>query len=301
MYLGQSNDPTTALKYRLGPVIISGGEHHEGHRGPLGWQSDPDHPQWTVQFELNGSGSDAFGEATTEGRHRCRRPRTRSRSSSTARSSRRRGSQGRSRAAPARSPAASPSRRPRTSRRMLNAGALPVELTRQSVQTVSPTLGQESLHQGIVAGLVGLIAAVPLPALLLPPARHRGVVRDVDLGDPRPRAGLARRRAVRVRADARGRRGPRDLARRHRGLLHRVLRTAEGRGARRQDGRGRRSSPRSSARTRRSWRPTSSRGSRRWSCTSRPSARCAGSRSPWASRRCSTCSSSGSSSGRRCS
>jgi preprotein translocase subunit SecD len=40
----------------------------------------------------------------------------------------------------------------------LNAGALPVELTRQSVQTVSPTLGKESLHQGIVAGVAGLIA-----------------------------------------------------------------------------------------------------------------------------------------------
>ena len=38
----------------------------------------------------------------------------------------------------------------------LNAGALPVELTRQSVRTVSPTLGDESLHQGIIAGLVGL-------------------------------------------------------------------------------------------------------------------------------------------------
>jgi preprotein translocase subunit SecD len=39
----------------------------------------------------------------------------------------------------------------------LNSGALPVELTRQSVQTVSPTLGSESLHQGIVAGIVGLV------------------------------------------------------------------------------------------------------------------------------------------------
>ena len=76
---------------------------------------------------------------------------------------------------------------------MLNAGALPVELTRQSVQTVSPTLGQESLRQGIVAGVAGLIAALPVPALLLPAARRRGVVRHVDLGDPRARAGLARR------------------------------------------------------------------------------------------------------------
>jgi protein-export membrane protein SecD len=39
----------------------------------------------------------------------------------------------------------------------LNAGALPVELTRQSVRTVSPTLGEESLHQGITAGLAGLL------------------------------------------------------------------------------------------------------------------------------------------------
>jgi preprotein translocase subunit SecD len=38
----------------------------------------------------------------------------------------------------------------------LNAGALPVELTRQSVRTVSPTLGDESLRQSIIAGLVGL-------------------------------------------------------------------------------------------------------------------------------------------------
>jgi preprotein translocase subunit SecD len=40
---------------------------------------------------------------------------------------------------------------------VLQAGALPVELERQQVQTVSPTLGQESLDQGIRAGLVGLV------------------------------------------------------------------------------------------------------------------------------------------------
>jgi preprotein translocase subunit SecD len=39
----------------------------------------------------------------------------------------------------------------------LNSGALPVELTRQTVVTVSPTLGKESLRQGIVAGVIGLI------------------------------------------------------------------------------------------------------------------------------------------------
>jgi preprotein translocase subunit SecD len=39
----------------------------------------------------------------------------------------------------------------------LNAGALPVNLKKEQVQTVSPTLGQESLHQGLIAGIAGLI------------------------------------------------------------------------------------------------------------------------------------------------
>jgi preprotein translocase subunit SecD len=41
---------------------------------------------------------------------------------------------------------------------VLNAGALPVELAKSQIQTVSPTLGKESLHQGLIAGIVGLIA-----------------------------------------------------------------------------------------------------------------------------------------------
>lgn len=39
----------------------------------------------------------------------------------------------------------------------LNAGALPVNLTTEQVLTVSPTLGEESLRQGLVAGIAGLI------------------------------------------------------------------------------------------------------------------------------------------------
>jgi preprotein translocase subunit SecD len=39
----------------------------------------------------------------------------------------------------------------------LNAGALPVALTTQQVLTVSPTLGGESLHQGLVAAIAGLV------------------------------------------------------------------------------------------------------------------------------------------------
>jgi preprotein translocase subunit SecD len=39
---------------------------------------------------------------------------------------------------------------------VLRFGALPVELTPQTVQTVSATLGRDSLHAGLIAGLVGL-------------------------------------------------------------------------------------------------------------------------------------------------
>jgi preprotein translocase subunit SecD len=40
---------------------------------------------------------------------------------------------------------------------VLKSGSLPVELTRESIETVSATLGQESLNQGLVAGIAGLI------------------------------------------------------------------------------------------------------------------------------------------------
>ena len=39
----------------------------------------------------------------------------------------------------------------------LNAGALPVALTTQQVVTVSPTLGDQSLHEGLVAAAAGLV------------------------------------------------------------------------------------------------------------------------------------------------
>ena len=41
---------------------------------------------------------------------------------------------------------------------VLNSGALPVELEQQEVRTVSPLLGAESLRQGVIAGIAGLVA-----------------------------------------------------------------------------------------------------------------------------------------------
>jgi len=43
---------------------------------------------------------------------------------------------------------------------VLRYGSLPVELERQTVQTVSASLGEDSLHAGVVAGIVGLALVV---------------------------------------------------------------------------------------------------------------------------------------------
>jgi preprotein translocase subunit SecD len=109
-----------------------------------------------VQFELNGSGSDAFGQATTKAvtqpapqnqiaivvdREVISAPRVTG--AITGGSGQIEGGFGEQEA--------------KDLATQLNAGALPVELTRESVQTVSPTLGKESLQQGIIAGIAGLV------------------------------------------------------------------------------------------------------------------------------------------------
>ncbi len=62
---------------------------------------------------------------------------------------------------------------------VLRYGSLPVELERQSVQTVSASLGEDSLHAGIIAGVVGLIL-VALYMLLY--YRALGLVMIVGVG-----------------------------------------------------------------------------------------------------------------------
>jgi preprotein translocase subunit SecD len=62
---------------------------------------------------------------------------------------------------------------------VLSSGALPVELARQEVRTVSPLLGKESLHKGVIAGIVGLIA---LMLYLAAYYRLLGVVTWVGMG-----------------------------------------------------------------------------------------------------------------------
>jgi protein-export membrane protein SecD len=143
-------------KFVLGPVVISGEDFESasavlGGQGQLGAVS-----QWSVTFELDGDGAERFSEATTQAvgappptdqiaivvdRVVISSPTVQS--AITAGSGEITGSFSEPEA--------------KDLATQLNAGALPVELTRQSVRTVSPTLGEESLRQGILAGAAGLV------------------------------------------------------------------------------------------------------------------------------------------------
>jgi preprotein translocase subunit SecD len=142
-------------KYHLGPVVISGSDIKKAQAVFQTATSTSISQGWAIDFSLNGSGSTAFCDATT-----------------TALSAP--APQNEIAIAVDRTIISSPTvngeicagsgvisgsfteGRAKDLATQLNAGALPVELTRQSVQTVSPTLGSQSLHQGIIAGIAGL-------------------------------------------------------------------------------------------------------------------------------------------------
>jgi preprotein translocase subunit SecD len=152
VYLG----PDGQSKYKLGPVVISGSDIKKAQAVFQTATSTSVSQGWAINFALNKSGSSTFCTATTAAV-----------------------------SAPAptneiaiavdRGIISSPmvqgaicsgsgvisgsftERRAKDLATQLNAGALPVELTRQSVQTISPTLGSQSLHQGVIAGIAGLI------------------------------------------------------------------------------------------------------------------------------------------------
>jgi preprotein translocase subunit SecD len=140
----------------LGPIIITGGNITKASAQLSGGSQTDPLTQWVVAFQLDGAGADAFATATTAA---LQEPSPRNQIA----------------IALDRTIISNPqvtgaittgngqiegnftedSAKQLAS--LLNAGALPVELTRQSVRTVSPTLGEESLKQGIVAGIAGLI------------------------------------------------------------------------------------------------------------------------------------------------
>jgi preprotein translocase subunit SecD len=143
-------DPETGDKVRLGRVIISGENIDSAQAGFQAAGPSTPTAEWVVSFELDDEGTDAFGDATANlvgqqiaivvDRQIISNPVV-------------------NEAIPNGSGVISGGFDEAGARELatlLNAGSLPVNLTRESVRTVSPTLGEESLHQGVVAALAGL-------------------------------------------------------------------------------------------------------------------------------------------------
>jgi protein-export membrane protein SecD len=153
VYLDPSTDPTNPDKVRLGPVVITG----ENIDRAFAQLSTDTVNQWEVVFELDSAGAASFGEATTRmvslpppqnqlaivvDRQVVSNPVV----------------QGAITGGIGTISGGFTQQSAQDLSTLLNAGSLPVELTQESVRTVSPTLGEESLQQGIAAGAAGLLA-----------------------------------------------------------------------------------------------------------------------------------------------
>jgi preprotein translocase subunit SecD len=151
VYLGKDR----STKYQLGPVVLSGDQITKASATLSGGTQSNPITQWTVNFQLNGEGSKAFADATQAAlsapppqnqiaivvdRKVISSPQV----------------NGAITTGSGEITGGFSEQEAKDLATVLQAGALPVELTRQSVQTISPTLGQESLREGIIAGAVGL-------------------------------------------------------------------------------------------------------------------------------------------------
>ena len=144
-------DRDDATRYQLGPVEITGDAIDKASAVYNAGSSTAVGQGWEIRFDLTGDGSGIFSEVTTrlEGRQLAIVVDDQVISAPTVQSPITNGTgvitgsftEGRA----------------KDLATQLNAGALPVELTTQQVLTVSPTLGDESLQQGLVAAIAGLI------------------------------------------------------------------------------------------------------------------------------------------------
>jgi protein-export membrane protein SecD len=155
VYPGPSPVGQEVAKYVLGPTVISG-EDFNSAAAVIDTQGQLGTAAWTVSFDLDGDGAERFADATTaavaapEPMNQIAIVVDRVVISSPTVQSAITGGTGVITGGFSEQEA-------KDLATQLNAGALPVELTRQSVRTVSPTLGEESLQQGIIAGVAGLI------------------------------------------------------------------------------------------------------------------------------------------------
>lgn len=137
--------------YQLGPVEITGDAIDKASAVYNAGSSTAVGQGWEIRFDLTGDGSGTFSDVTTrlQGRQLAIVVDDQVVSAPTVQSPITNGSgviTGSFTEARAKDLAT-----------QLNAGALPVELTTQQVLTVSPTLGDESLQQGLFAAIAGLV------------------------------------------------------------------------------------------------------------------------------------------------
>ncbi len=148
VFLGQDGK----TKYQLGPVLLTGDAIKKATAVYNSGSQTTVSQGWQVNFQLTGPGSDQFGKITTDlvGRQLAiildravisaptiQEPITGGNGQITG---------------------SFTQQRAKDLATVLNAGALPVNLTTEQVVAVSPTLGQESLKEGMIAALAGLIA-----------------------------------------------------------------------------------------------------------------------------------------------
>jgi len=147
VFLGQDGE----TKYQLGPVLITGEAirrataiYDTGGQTSVG-------QGWQVDFQMTDQGSDRFGEITTQlvGRQLAIVLDRQVISAPTVNEPITGGS--------GVITGSFTENRAKDLATVLNAGALPVNLTTEQVVTVSPTLGSESLQQGLIAGIAGLV------------------------------------------------------------------------------------------------------------------------------------------------
>jgi preprotein translocase subunit SecD len=139
-------------KYKLGPVLVTGDAIKKA-TAVFGSGSQTSVSQgWEIDFTLTSDGSRIFSDVTTRlvGKQLAIVVDNKVISAPTINGAITTGS--------GRITGSFTSQRAKDLATQLNAGALPVNLITQQVVTVSPTLGKQSLHQGLIAGLFGLIA-----------------------------------------------------------------------------------------------------------------------------------------------
>ena len=147
-----ANPAELAALYRMGPVLLTGEalERAQAYFDPAA--ADPSQAGWAVRFFLTDQGGDRFAEITKDliGKQLAIVLDERVESAPTV--------QGEIPGGEGVITGNFTEQEAKDLALVLKTGALPVELERSQVETVSPTLGQESLRAGLIAGLAGLIA-----------------------------------------------------------------------------------------------------------------------------------------------